>query len=351
MRYSMKSSIKALLLLTLIAGMPTQQVSAQTTNYASNRFGEINFSFDYPSKLELKEMAPNMAAVIFNYGPLATYTVSVQDLRDWNVGRKDLDGYIVEYEKRILPMLVGMERTKKERVKFAGQDAYLTVYTAAQKADPKHKTKYLMYTFVVDGVFAFDVGYAADPEAYDTFLAEAQKILASFKLSRIAAGKLKTYTNNLMGFSVDHPGSWKLKVVPRSLITRMTNHKGESALVTITNDEDDVPEGVALDTITIGIKDLRSTPVSLSEYRDWDHEESGKAFKDYVKKGGGADKIAGRECYFKVVERSGLRCKTYVFIDRKTSFALSFNTRPERFEKALPAAEKIMKSFRFTRER
>ena len=91
--------IAALVLMCALAIPVCAQEEAMDV-YESNRFGDMSFSFEYPALLELIELSPNAVAVLLEYRPVPSFSVSVQDMRDWGRVFNTLDEYMEQYDKR-----------------------------------------------------------------------------------------------------------------------------------------------------------------------------------------------------------------------------------------------------------
>lgn len=180
------------LLFILFLDLTSQAYGKEQTwrTYKSQEFNEISYSIDYSPDWEVKELSPNMVA--FSPGDFevaigeVAVNVAIQDLRNWGHTSLSLDGYIKIYDKNIPEMLLNFVQLRREKTRIADQEAYLTVYRATDKIDTEWHMKSKTYIFVVNDMFAYEVGYTAVPEKYETYLSEADKMMKSFKLYHLS---------------------------------------------------------------------------------------------------------------------------------------------------------------------
>lgn len=344
MRFILHILISTLILMVCQVCKENSAEGKDLKTFHSQEIEGISYSIDYSPNWEVRQISPNMVGFLSPDNIKVSITIAMQDIRDWGYTSLELDKYIEIYDKNILNYVLDYERLERAKTRIADQDSYLTIYTYTDKFDTDWNVKSKLYTFVVDGMFAYDVGYSSTPELYDKYLSEADNMIKSFKLHRLSGNKWKTYTNQNFKFSINIPQNWDILVVPVNLINMMTNYRGESSIVTFSVSDS---VGNTTKNVTVYRKDLRDEPLDLDIYMKEFDISTTKALPDYKVLERGKTRFADQEACFTVYTTNNSKFRTYTFFVDKTVYTLQYTTDIEEYDRSFLEAEKIMRSFKY----
>ncbi len=183
MKYPLRTVVPAIVL-SIIMTLPVAALEKKDwKGFFSNPQLETGYFVEHPADWEAVELAPNMVGIVSPAGRKTAVSITIQDVREWDKAPAGLDEYMKVYDENIKKELPDYTVIEREKAEFAGTEAYRSVFTYTDNVDPDWHVKVCAYTFIIDGVWAYDVGYASTPDTFNDYFEVADEIMRSMRIN------------------------------------------------------------------------------------------------------------------------------------------------------------------------